>query len=233
MNRRQINVVEAANTTVAYLTQPANAAIVQGNQAITNTMVEIKGDLATIAGLEKKQTKPITGPAADKAALRHDYEEAILVVAGQLAALGAKNNDLTLEAQGDLSLSKLEDLTAEDLVATADRIGDLATDNIAALADYNILPADVTALGTFKPKFQGVKTKPREAVVGRKQETDLIQPVIKSLRSLLNRQLDRQMLTYKKPQPEFYAGYLSARVIVDRGNPAKKKTTTTTTTPKP
>jgi hypothetical protein len=225
MNRKQINVVEAASTTVAYLSQPLNAAIVQGNQAIADTLAEINGDLAALAGLEKKQQQPVTGPAADKAALRHDYEEAILAVAGQLAALGAKKNDLTLEAQADLTMTDLEDMAADDLVGAADRIGDLATANLAALAAYNILPATLTALAAFKPKFQALKTKPREAVVGRKQETDLIQPLIKSLRGLLERQLDRQVLTYKVSQPEFYAGYLAARVIVDRGNPAKKKTT--------
>ena len=53
-----------------------------------------------------------------------------------------------------------------------------------------------------------------------------VAPLIKNLRSVLHRQLDRLMLNFKKSNPEFYAGYLSARVIVDRGNPAKKKTTT-------
>ncbi len=35
--------------------------------------------------------------------------------------------------------------------------------------------------------------------------------------SLLRNRLDKQMTKYKKLKPEFYAGYRSPRVIVDRG----------------
>ena len=36
--------------------------------------------------------------------------------------------------------------------------------------------------------------------------------------SLLRNHLDKQMLMFKKSNPEFYAGYASARVIMDRGS---------------
>jgi len=49
--------------------------------------------------------------------------------------------------------------------------------------------------------------------------------MIANLRSILRRQLDRQMTTYKRSNAEFYAGYLSARVIVDRGGGGGKKPT--------
>jgi len=47
--------------------------------------------------------------------------------------------------------------------------------------------------------------------------------MIASLRSILRRQLDRQMTTFKRSNAEFYAAYLSARVIVDRGGSGGKK----------
>ncbi len=34
------------------------------------------------------------------------------------------------------------------------------------------------------------------------------------------------MTPFKRTNPEFYAGYLAARVIVDKGGAVKKKTTT-------
>jgi len=230
MNRKQLNIVEAASTVAAYMAKPENNVLWQGNQAISDTMVEINGNLTTIAALEKKQKAPVTGPAADKATLRYDYEDEILRIANQLASLGAKTKNATLEAQAELTMPGLDKLAADDLVATAGRIGDLATTNLVALAGYNVTQAHLTGLAGMTTQFQGAKTKPREAVVDRKKETDLIQPVVSSLLSTLRRQLDRQMVNFKRTNPEFYRGYVAARVIVDRGNP-KKKTTPATPTP--
>lgn len=47
--------------------------------------------------------------------------------------------------------------------------------------------------------------------------------MIAKLRSTLRRQLDRQMTRFKRTNPEFYAGYLAARVIVDKGGGGGKK----------
>ena len=72
-------------------------------------------------------------------------------------------------------------------------------------------------LDDLTTEFHGVKTAPREAVIEKKKQTDTLPGLISSLRSILRRRLDRQMTTFKRSQPEFFAGYLVARVIVDRG----------------
>jgi len=61
------------------------------------------------------------------------------------------------------------------------------------------------------------KTAPREAIVEKRKQTDTLPGLISRLRSILRRQLDRQMTMFKRTNAEFYAGYLAARVIVDRG----------------
>jgi hypothetical protein len=222
MKRYHTNVVEMATMVSKFLA--ANKTLWQGNAAMQETVTEVDGNLGAITGIDVKQTAPVTGPAADKAAARVELEEEILVVANQIAALATKNKDATLEAQADLSLAKLDALSADDVVAAATRIGNLATANLAALAAYGILPADLTKLGGLATSFADIKTAPRTAVVNRKKETVQLPPVVSSLLSTLRRRLDRQLTVFKKTQPEFYAGYLAARVIVNRGNPAKKKT---------
>ena len=225
MNRYQLNVTEMTSTVAAYMAKPVNSALWSSNVAISATMTEINGDLTTLAGLGVKQESPTTGAAVDKATLRFDYENEILRIAGQLAALGAATNNGDLEAKSDLSMATLDKQSADVLAATATRISGLVTANLAALVNYGITAADATGLDTLTTQFQAIKTKPREAVVDKKKETDQVQPLITSLLSTLRRRLDRQMLAYKQTQPEFYAGYLGARVIVDRGAPAKKKPT--------
>lgn len=225
------NVTDMATNVSVFMSKPDNKTIWQTNKAIGDTMTVVDDDLTTLSGLDTKQLAPITGQAADKATTRFDFEQQILLIANQLAALAAKNNDATLEAQSDLSLSGLDKMPVQDLEATATRIANLATANLAALVDYNLKAADVTALGTMQTKFHAAQTAPRQAIVDRKKENEMLPPLVSSLLSTLRRQLDRQMIAFKQANPEFYAGYLAARVIVDRGNPAKAKTPTPAAAP--
>ena len=231
MDRDSLNIVQESKTVSAYMARPENKLIWQPTQAITDVMAAIDGDIAALGGVETKQQAPVLGPAAAKAVLRHDYEDDILRIAAGIFAFAAKTNNLELEAQVDLTFSGLEHLSGEDLVAAGDRIANLVTANVAGLVAYNITATDATLLGTYKTQFQAKETKPREAVVDRSKETKQIAPLIRNLRSLLNRQLDKLMLGFKKTNPEFYAGYLTARVIIDRGHPKKKKTTPAKPTP--
>jgi hypothetical protein len=224
MNRYQSNIIDMATLVSTYMAK--NKTLWQTNTAITDTMTEVDADLAAVSGVDVKQAVPVTGPAADKAVARHALEEEIMVVANQIAALAAKNNDATTEAQADLTLSKLDALKEEDLTATAARIGALATANLPALAAYGITAADVTKLTGLSTAFSATKTGPRAAVVNRKGQTELLPPAVSNLLSTLRRRLDRQVSVFKAGNPEFYAGYLAARVIVNRGNPAKKNTPT-------
>lgn len=213
------------------MARPDNQVIWQALTAIADVLTAVNGDLTALAGVETKQQAPIVGPAAAKAVLRHDYEDDLLRIAAALAAFGVKTNNLELEAQVDLTFSDLDHLAEENLIATSDRIANLVTANLAALVPYNITQADLTLLDGYRTQFLAKETKPREAVVARSQETKQIAPLIDNLRTLLNRQLDRLMLAFKKTNPEFYAGYLGARVIVDRGHPKKKKTAAPATKP--
>ena len=232
MNGTQLNITEMATTVSTYMA--TNKTLWQGNAAITDTMADVDADLASIGGVEVKQKVTVAGPGADKAVARLNFEEEILVVANQIAALATKNKDATLEAQADLTLARLDKLAADDLTATGTRIGNLATTNLTALANYGITQAELTKLSGLSATFGTLKTAPRTAVVNRKKETVQLPPVFESLFTTLRRQLDRQMTVFKASNPEFYAGYVAARVIVDRGHPAKAKnpaTTTTKTTP--
>lgn len=231
MNRYQLNVNEMTTTVSNYMAK--NKTLWQGNKAITATMAEVDADLATVASLDVKQKTPVTGQAVDKATTRYDYEQQILLVADQLAALAAKTDNAVLEAQADLNLTALDRMPADDLVATGTRIANLATSNLTALADYNITATDVTKLTTLQAAFTAAKSAPRGAVVDRKKETDTLRPLISDMLSTLGRQLDRQMTAFKASNPDFYAGYQSARVIVDRGHPAKPVPPAPVTTPKP
>ncbi len=186
-------------------------------KAIGDTVTDLDDGITDINNSAGKQQTPVSGAANAKAQVRHDYEEQILVIASQLSALAEVNGDANLAAQVELTLSALDKLSDDELEETGTRVAGLATTNLAALADYGILQADVTALTTLTTQFHGIKTAPRTAVVDRSSQTTTLPDKIAGVTSILRNRLDKLMTRFKKSNPEFYAGYLAARVIVDRG----------------
>lgn len=215
MNRDQFNRIEMFNTVSAYLNR--NKPLWTGIKAVADAVAELDTGNAALADKLRKQQTPISGAADEKEQVRLEFEEKLLEIADQLAALAAKNRDANLAAQVELSLSALDKLAAEDLEETGRRVGALAAANLAALADYDVKQTDVTALDTLRGKFAGVMSAPRAAIANRKGETDTLPALLSAQTSLLRNRLDKLMTRFKKAQPEFFAGYRAARVIVDRG----------------
>lgn len=215
MNQDQLNRTGMVSTVSAYMAQ--NNSIWNAVPAITGTVGEVNANLAAIAEKVRKQQTPITGAAEEKETVRLDFEEKILGITDQLGALAEKMKNANLAAQVEFSLSSLDKLSDDELEETGTSVSALGTANLAALADYGLVAADVAALDAAKTKFHGIKTAPRTAIAGRKGETDTIPILISDTTSILRNRLDKQMTKFKKSHPEFYAGYRSARVIVDRG----------------
>jgi len=222
MNRYQLNLTDMFATVSAYMAK--NKTIWQGVPAILATVSDLDTGLGVIGDTDKKQASPTSGATKDKEQVRHDYEEEILLIADQLAALAAQTKNAVLAGKAELTLSSLNKMPAEVLEATGKNISELATANIAALAGYNITAADVTALDNLTTAFHGAKSEPRAAVVDRKKQTDTLPGAIADVRSILRNRLDKQMTTYRRTNGEFYAGYLAARGIVDKGGGGKKPT---------
>lgn len=215
MNRDQLNRTGMFSTVAAYM--GTNQTLWNGVKAIGDTVTDLNDGIADISGAAGKQETPVSGAAAQKAQVRHDYEEQILVIASQLSALAEVKGDANLAAQVELTLSALDKLADDDLEETGKRITNLATANLAALADYGIVQADVTVLTALTTQFHGIKTAPRTAVVDRSSQTTTLPDKIANVTSILRNRLDKLLTRFKKSNPEFYAGYLAARVIVDRG----------------
>jgi hypothetical protein len=214
MNRKLLNRTGMAGTVSAYMNK--NQTIWSGNVAIVETVADLDAALAQTGQKAGLQETPITGAASQKVQTRHDFEEEVLMIASQISAMAAKNNDLNLVAQAELTLPQLDKMPDDELEETGTRISGLATANLAALADYGITAVDVTNLNNLTTQFHSLKTAPRTAIAERAAQTKTLPPVVKTITSILRNRLDKQMLIFKSKNPEFYAGYLSARVIVDR-----------------
>jgi len=217
MQRAQFNRTEMFNTTAAVMAE--NSGLWSGIPAIVQTMTELNANIAQIGTKMMHQQTPITGAAVDKAQVRHDFEEKLLWIADQVAALAAANHDMTLAAQADLTLSSLDRMADDALEETGVLIASLVLANQSALEDYGIVGDDLADLNTLITQFHDAKTKPRTAAAARKGETDTLPDLIRNTTSLLRNRLDKQMTRFRSANPVFFASYRSARVVVDRGTP--------------
>lgn len=211
------------STVSAYM--DANPTIWNGIAAIGVTVTDLNDGIAGINSSAGKQQTPTTGAAGAKAQVRGSFEEQIMWIADQLSALAELNGDANLAAQSELKLSALDKMADDDLEETGERIANLATANLAALADYGIAEADVTNLTNLKNQFHTAKTAPRTVVADRSGQTTTLPDKIAAVTSILRNRLDKLMTRFKKSNPEFYAGYVAARVIVDRGGSGGNKPT--------
>ena len=203
-------------TVAAYMNK--NNTIWTGTKAVVDTMAQLNGALGTVSQTAQDQETPIVGEEDKKVLVRHDLEDETMRIAGALGSLAAKTNNALLAGQTELTLAQLDKMDADTLEETGNRISGPATANLAALADYNIAQADLTAFGQMISNFHDAKTGPRTAVAKRASKTKALPGGVRSVKSILRNQLDKEMLLFKKNQPDFYAGYLSARVVVDRGS---------------
>lgn len=158
-----------------------------------------------------------TGDAKAKATLRDDLEERTLLIADQLSALAVKTGDAGLAATVDFNKSQLDRMADSVLIAAAGAVKKAAEANSAKLAaDYQISAADLAAQAGALSKFDRKKTSPRDAAVNRKVATMALPDAIAYVRGIYRNELDKMMSRFKKTDPDFFAAYTAARMIVDR-----------------
>ena len=226
MNQDQFNITGTQTTLTDYLNQ--NKSIWSNVKAINDTVNAIMANNKIISDKANAQEHATDGAAELKRQARHDLEEKVVEIADQLFSLADKTSDTALEAQVHLTLSSVDGLEDDDLERTANNILQLATTNLAALADHNVVQTDLDALTTLIANFAKFKTAPRTGIAKRKGQTDTLPQAIDDNQSLIRRQLDKQMTKFKKSNPDFYAGYQAARLIVSRRSHHKPVTQTTT-----
>ena len=142
--------------------------------AFAEIVTRLTGYTASIQDKTGVQGTALTGIAGGKRRNRMDMMQKTLAMAGDLHALATKNNDAALQGKVKMEISDLVRLGETVVGPHCQQVYDLANANQAALVDYGVAKEDVTALKAAIDLFMGLITKPREAVVGRKEVTGSI-----------------------------------------------------------
>jgi hypothetical protein len=232
MTQDQNNITTMFETTLNFLED--NNSVWSGTAAFADAVTRAKTGKDAINTSADSQQTPTSGVTDDKADARNDLEEKTLEIADQISAFAAKSGDNDLGAKVEMTKSSLDKMIESDLEQTAERVANLANDNIAALAAFDVTAADVTALTTARTTFVGIKTSPRQAAVDRKTQTLSLPQLIAKVRSIFRNEIDKMVTKKKKTHPDFFSGYFTARIIVNRAaTHAAPKKAATPEPPKP
>lgn len=214
MTQDQENTTSMFETTMTFLDQ--NNSLWSAKAAFAAAVTEAKSGVAAIRATAASQESPTTGITDEKEQARTKLEDRTQEVADQVAALAAKNADMSLASKVQVTRSSLDQEQDDDLVQIAERVRDAANANLAALGPYGVTAAVVTDLTDAITTFSGMRTAPRTAAVARTAATESVSNLIRTTRSLFRNQLDKMMTPFRASNPEFYNGYFAARVIVKR-----------------
>jgi hypothetical protein len=214
MNQKQENITTMFEATLQFLDN--NSTIWSSTPAFATAVTDARNGVQAIRDASDIQELGRTVATAQKQQARDDLEDKTIEMADRLAALAAKTGDVGLGEQVQMTRSTLDQLQDDDLVQTAQRVRDIANANLTDLAPYGVTAGTVTALSDAITTFSGLKTAPRSKAADRKAQTETLPQLIADVRSIFRNQLDKLMTPFKRTEPEFYAGYFAARVIVDR-----------------
>lgn len=191
--------------------------------AVADMVTRLQALTASIQETSGVQGSPLTGIAGGKRRQRMVMMEKTADLAGDVHALAVKNGDAETEAKSDLELTDLIRLGETVVAPRCQEIHDFANTNAAALqSGYGVEAADIAAQQAAIDAFKPLLTKPREAVVARKEATGNIAEDEGTTDKLLKKELDRTLRKFKTKNAAFFGEYTSARMIIDLGTRHEK-----------
>jgi hypothetical protein len=199
-----------------------NATVTATIAAFTPIFTAFQNKLSEMEEAVAGESAIITGTTSDKAGLRLALALELKRIGDAIASYAATVNNNALREAVSLSLSTLKRLKEEVFLAQAQNYHDLADSNIAALAPWNILPADVTALQAMIDEYSTAVPAPRNKVAQRTAFNKAQVQAGKDITEILKEQMDPVIYQFAQSNPDFYNQYVQNRAIVNAATIATK-----------
>lgn len=174
---------------------------------------ELDEHIASIESLAQTQASQ-SGAAAEKAQSFQVLVDAAYEVAAATRACAVASSNKELARRVDFSRSDVGKGRNTQVVSRCQDILAAATENLAALADYGVTQAKLTALKKKIEGFQAVQVKPRQGRATSSSATKELAKLFKEVDELLNERLDALVVQFKDSQPAFFNAYGTARSVV-------------------
>ena len=180
-----------------------------------SSFVDTNEQIETYLGKQQQTTTGVTSAKNDK------YLKMVTITvkfARKARVWAEDDNNLTLEAIFDIRESDFEKIAAEVGESKIKDVRDALNTNIASLAPYNVLPADVTAIDDAITAYHSISGTPGAAIANKKLGTEalviLFNNADKSLAKIDDLLINEYMDTEQKP---IAIEYQNNRVIINIG----------------
>lgn len=213
MNQKQMNRAEMLATTRAYL--DANTSVWSSIPVINTIKTQLDDILQSISEHQEAKEASQVFLGSNKTALKKAVAEKADILNDVLATYAAIEGNATLEQKADRSYSELYRLPNQEFVVVIKETIKLLEEHIEAMADYGMSPDQVTDLKNAYDNYLAISGQPRLYKVATSQAVRALEDLFTQANELLTARMDRVMKRYKSADPNFYRGYLAARVIVD------------------
>ena len=213
MNQKQMNRAEMLATTRAYL--DANTSVWSSIPVINTMKTQLDDVLQSISEHQEAKEASQVFLGSNKTALKKAVAEKADILNDVLATYAAIEGNATLEQKADRSYSDLYRLPNQEFVVVIKETIQLLEEHIEAMVDYGMSPDQITDLKNAYDNYLAISDQPRLYKVAMSQAVRALEDLFTQANELLTARLDRVMKRYKSVDPNFYRGYLAARVIVD------------------
>ena len=208
-----MNRAEMLATTRAYL--DANTSVWSSIPVINTIKTQLDDVLQSISEHQEAKEASQVFLGSNKTALKKAVAEKADILNDVLATYAAIEGNATLEQKADRSYSELYRLPNQEFVVVIKETIKLLEEHIEAMADYGMSPDQITDLKNAYDNYLAISGQPRLYKVATSQAVRALEDLFTQANELLTARMDRVMKRYKSADPNFYRGYLAARVIVD------------------
>ncbi len=213
MDKLQEDILNMFQTTNdVMLTHAANYA---GNIPLQDAVTELGEGIDNIEDLRDQQEEATTGVTQDKGNKRETLETLTLQIGSVIAFYAAKINNRTLMDKVNFTKTELMRARDNELPGMSEQVHQEAVTHAPAILPFGVTGAMTTVLATAIADFVTYISKPRAARTETSAATSLLPGAFDAVTALLEEQIDRGMELYRTSNPDFFAAYESARVIVN------------------
>lgn len=185
--------------------------------AVESVFNDFTAKVAELETLRTKQQGILTGYAASKSKLRNVTIEQARHIIAALVVYGKSINDEVLYAKVEKRAASMKKLSQDKLLASLGEIEGIATDLSAELIPFGVSNAHIAEFANNCEALKEQMYRVRMEIVKRKQITQAISNVGKSIDGVLKSGLDQFIQVLKSVDAKFYEKYQSARMIIEHG----------------
>jgi len=198
--------------------QPVTALV----QKFKNGILVLEQKVADINATIGVQGQSNLGFAEYKKMVKNNCCTNATVIIGPAMSWCEETNNPQLKAKINYSNSKLLRTPDATFADTLQSIYDLLFPNAAALVPYGVTAQSFITLQDSIDEFRANNSEPREAIVSKKQKTELLDRQMRDANLYCKNTLDKLAKAYITLNLEYKNGYDAARKLVPQGNTTTK-----------